>query len=46
MGYGKTNEMRAFSLYHKVPTLAWEQKDRDRSLPGKKRIKARKAKNN
>lgn len=44
MASGKTWDMialtRSFRYY---PEPEWKQKDRDRSLPGKKRIRARKA---
>lgn len=41
---GKTTEMVALSrIFAYRKRAEWVQKDRDRSLPGKKRIKARKA---
>lgn len=46
MASGLTYQMRAISRYARSDGEPWVQKDRDRSLAGKKRIKARKASNN
>lgn len=43
MASGKTVEMRVLSMLFKRRTVEWVPKERDRTLAGKKRIRARRS---